>query len=157
MGVKVVWLHILHVAHGINEAIRWVHGDGHHTPIVVDKEAEGVPLAWVTPGFKGIMHRFQVDLYVGHKVKNLFWGIEVGLDVVEYESYIDISDLLMLVIYLEDKENGCSPTELESALETVLAVEGVPRYGTLAGKLQEYLVEVECGHLKEQVGSLLQV
>ena len=40
-------------------------------------------------------------------------------------------------------------------VETVLAVESVPRYGTLAGELQEYPVEVECGHLKEQAGSLL--
>ena len=93
----------------------------------------------------------------------------------------------MLVIHLEDKENGCSPTELKGALhheghkctlsdkflqvvkgdalhvegtlygaeadvpqvETFLAVEGVPRYGTLAGELQEYPVKVECGHLKE--------
>ena len=111
----------------------------------------------------------------------------VGLDVADYDSYIDVSDLLMLVIHLEDKENGCSPTELEGALcrgghkhalcdefpqvvkgnvlhvegmlyraesdvpkvETILAVESVPRYGTLAGELQEYPVEVECGHLKE--------
>ena len=43
-----------------------------------------------------------------------------------------------------------------SQVETVLAVEGVPQYGTLAGELQEYPVEVECGHLKEQVGNLLQ-
>ena len=99
----------------------------------------------------------------------------------------------MLVIHLEDKENGCCPAELKGALhhrgykhalcdeflqvvkgnalhvevvlyraeadvpqvETILAVESVPWYGTLAGKLQEYPVEVECGHLKEQVGSLL--
>ena len=40
-------------------------------------------------------------------------------------------------------------------VETNLAVESVPRYGTLAGELQEYPVEVECGHMKEQVGSLL--
>ena len=26
-GVEVVWLHVLHVAHGINKAIRQVHGD----------------------------------------------------------------------------------------------------------------------------------
>ena len=32
------------------------------------------------------------------------------------ESYIDVSDLLMLVICLEDEENGCSPIELEGAL-----------------------------------------
>ena len=40
-------------------------------------------------------------------------------------------------------------------VETILAVESVPWYGTLAGKLQEYPDEVECGHLKEQVRSLL--
>ena len=173
-GAKVVWLYILHIAHGINEAIRWVHGDGHPSPIVVNKEAEGAPLAWVTPSFKGIMHHFQLNLYVRHEVKNLFWGIEVGLDTADYELYIDVGDLLMLVICLEDKENGCSPAELKGALhhgghkctlcdeflqvvqgnvlhaectlygaeadvsqvETVLAEESVPWYGTLAGKLQ---------------------
>ena len=35
---------------------------------------------------------------------------------MEDESYIDVSDLLMLVIHLEDEENGCSPTELEGAI-----------------------------------------
>ena len=40
-------------------------------------------------------------------------------------------------------------------VETVLAVESVSQYGTLAGELQEYLVEVECSHLKEQVEFLL--
>ena len=40
-------------------------------------------------------------------------------------------------------------------VETILAVESVPGYGTLASKLQEYPVDVECSHLKEQVGSLL--
>ena len=110
-----------------------------------------------------------------------------------YESYVDVSDLLMLVIHLEDKEYSCHPTELKGALrhgghkhtlcdklpqvvkgnalhvegmldgaeadvpqvETILAVESVPWYGTLAGELQEYLVEVECSHLKEPTGSLL--
>ena len=151
----------------------WVCGDGHYAPIVVDKEAEGTPLAQVIPSFKGIMHHFQVNLYVGHEVLNLFWGIEAGLDVVDYESDVDIGDLLMLVIHLEEEENGCSPAELECALhhgghkctlgnefpqvvkgdalhvdgmlygaeadvpqvENILAVEGVPQYGTLAGKL----------------------
>ena len=99
----------------------------------------------------------------------------------------------MSVICLEDKENGCHPTELKGTLhhgghkctlcnefpqvvkgnvlhvegmlyraevdvpevETILAVESVPQYGTLASKLQEYLVEVESNHLKEQAGSLL--
>ena len=114
--------------------------------------------------------------------------------MADHESYVDVSDLLMLVICLEEEENGCSPTELEGALhcrghkctlsdefpqvvkgdtlhvegmwygaeadvpqvETILAVEGVPQDRTLAGELQEYLVEVKCGHLKEQVGNLLQ-
>ena len=81
----------------------------------------------------------------------------------------------MLVIHLEDKENGCHPAELKGTLchgghkhtlcdefpqivkgnalhvegmlyraevdvpqiETILAVESAPCYGTLAGKLQE--------------------
>ena len=68
VGVKVVRLHIFHVACGINEAIRQVHVDGHYVPIVVDKEAEGAPLTWVTPSFEGIMCHFQVNLYVGHEV-----------------------------------------------------------------------------------------
>ena len=67
-GVKVVQLHILHIARGINEAVRQVHGDGHCTPIIVDKEAEGTPLAQVSPSFKGVTHRFQVDLYIRHEV-----------------------------------------------------------------------------------------
>ena len=193
-GVEVVWLHILYIAHGINEAIRWVHGDRHYTPIVVDKEAEGAPFTWTVSSFAGIACCFQVDLYVGHEVQDLFWSIEVGLDVAYYESYVDVSDLLMLVIHLEDKEYGCCPAELEGALchgghkctlcnkfpqvvqgnalhvegmldgaeanvpqvETILAVESVPGYGTLAGKLHDP-AEGECGHLKEQVGSLLEV
>ena len=114
--------------------------------------------------------------------------------MVDHESYVDVGDLLMLVVCLEDEENGCSPAELEGALhhgghkcvlsdefpqvvkgdalhvegklygteadvpqiETILAVEGVPRDGTLAGELQEYPIEVECSHLKGQVGNLLQ-
>ena len=58
VSVEVVQLYILHVAHGINEAVRWVCGDGHCTPIVIDKEAEGMPLAQVTPSFKGIACHF---------------------------------------------------------------------------------------------------
>ena len=115
------------------------------------------------------------------------------LDASHYEPYVDIGDLLMLVICLEDEEYGCHPAELEGALyhrghkctlcdeflqvvqgnalhvegtlhgaetnvpqvETILVMESVPGYGALAGKLQEYPAEVECGHLKEQVGSLL--
>ena len=129
-----------------------------------------MPLAWVTPSFKGVTCCFQVNLYVRHEVKNPFRGIEVGLDAVDYKTYVDVSDLLMLVIHLEDKENGCCLTELKGALchgghkhalcnkfpqvvqgnvlhaegmlygaeadvpqvETILAVEGVPQYGSLA-------------------------
>ena len=42
--------------------------------------------------------------------------MEVGPDTVHYEPYIDIGDLLMLVIHWEDEEYGCHPTELEGAL-----------------------------------------
>ena len=97
----------------------------------------------------------------------------VGLNAAYYESYVDIGDLLMLVVCLEDKEYGCHPAVLEDALchrghkltlcdefpqvvkgnalhvegtldaaeadvpqvETILAVESIPGYGTLAGKL----------------------
>ena len=134
-----------------------------------------MPLTWITSSFKGIMCCFQVDLYVRHEVQDLLWGIEVGIDAACHESYVDISNLLMLVICLKDEEYGCCPTELEGALchirhkcalcnelpqvpqvETTLAVESVPRYRTLTHELEEYLAEVECGHLEEQVESLLQ-
>ena len=136
---------------------------------------------------------FQVDLYVRHEVQDLFWGVVLGLNTVYYESYIDVGDLLVLVVHLEDEEYGFHPTELKGSLchrghkcalcdelpqvvqgnalhvkgaldgaevdvpqvETILAVESVPRYGTLACKLEEYPAEVECGHLEEQVESLL--
>ena len=38
--------------------------------------------------------------------------MEAGLHTVDHKSHIDISDPLMLVVHLEDEENGCSPTEL---------------------------------------------
>ena len=115
-GVKVVWLHLLHVAHGINEAIRQVCGDRHQALVVVDKETKGVLPTWITSIFKGITCCFQVELYVRHKVQDLFWDTEVGIDTAYYESYVDISDLLMLVIHLKDKEYGSHPTELGGAL-----------------------------------------
>ena len=193
-GVKVVQLYILHIAHGINEAIRQVPGDQHHALIVVDKEAKGAPLTWITSSFKGAMCHFQINLYVRHKVQDLFWGVEAGIDVAYYKSYVDVGDLLMLVICLKDEKYGCHPPELKGALchrrhkctlcdelpqvvqgnalhvkgvldgaevdvpqvETTLAVESVLRYRTLTHKLEEYLAEVECGHLEEQVESLLQ-
>ena len=57
------------------------------------------------------------------------------------------------VLHVEGMLYGADPDVPQ--VETVLAVEGLPRYGTLSGELQEYPVEVECGHLKEQAGSLL--
>ena len=67
-GVKVVQLHVPHVAHGVNEAVRQVCGNGHGTPIVADKEAKGMPLAGVAPGFKSVVHCLVVDLYICNKV-----------------------------------------------------------------------------------------
>ena len=67
MGVKVIWLHIPHVAHRVNKAVRWVREDGHGAPIA-DKESKGMPLAGVTPGLKNIMHHLEVDLYICNKV-----------------------------------------------------------------------------------------
>ena len=68
MGVKVVRLQVPHVACGVNEAVRQVCGDGHCTPIVADKKAEGMPLAGVIPGLKSIAHCLEVDLYILNKV-----------------------------------------------------------------------------------------
>ena len=56
VGVEVVQLHIPHVAHGVHEAVRQVHGDGRGTPIVADKEEKGIPLAGVAPGLKSITY-----------------------------------------------------------------------------------------------------
>ena len=83
---------------------------------VVDKEAKGVLLTWITSSLKGIACHFQVDLCVRHEVQDLFWGVEAGIDVAYYKSYVDVGDLLVLVVCLKDKEYGCHPTELEGAL-----------------------------------------
>ena len=40
-------------------------------------------------------------------------------------------------------------------VETILAMESVPRNGPLAHELEEYLAKVECGHLELPVESLL--
>ena len=64
VGIEVVWLHIPHVAGGVDEAVRWIHGDGHGAPIVADEEAKGMSLAGVVPGLKGIPHHLEVNLYV---------------------------------------------------------------------------------------------
>ena len=45
--------------------------------------------------------------------------------------------------------------QMSPQVGTILAVESVPKYGTLACELEEYLAEVECSHLEEPVESLL--
>ena len=75
-----------------------------------------MPITWITSSFKGIVCHCQVNLCVGHEVQDLFWGIEVGIDMAYYKSYVDIGDLLVLVICLKDKEYGYHPTELEGTL-----------------------------------------
>ena len=78
-----------------------------------------MPPTWITSSFKGVVCHFQVDLYVGHKVQDLFWGIEAGIDAVYYESYVDISGLLVLVIHLKDEEYGCANC-LNPVLPTIM-------------------------------------
>ena len=112
MGVKVVWLHIPHVAHGVDEALRQIHGDGHGTPIVAEEEAKGTPLAGVTPSLKSIARHLEFDLYILNKVQDLVQSIQVGLDPVDHKPHIDICDPFMSAICLEDKEDGSSPAEL---------------------------------------------
>ena len=73
-----------------------------------------MPPTWITSSFKGVTCHFQVNLYVVNKVQDLFWGVEVGIDTAYYESYVDISDLLMLVVCLKYEEYGCHPTELRT-------------------------------------------
>ena len=115
-GVKVVWLHIPHIAGGVDKAVGWVCGNRHGTPKIADKEAKGVPLTRVTSGLKSIMCCLEVDPYVLDEVQNLVRSIQVGLNPVDNESHVDICDLLMLAVCLEDQEDGSSPTELRSAL-----------------------------------------
>ena len=112
--VKVAWIHIPHIAHWVDEAVRQICGDGHGVPIVADKEAKGAPLAGVTPGLKSIAHHLEVTLYVLNKVQDLVWSIQAGIDPAE--PHIDICDPFMLVICLEDQEDGGSPTELRRNL-----------------------------------------
>ena len=66
--VVVVQVHVPYIAHGVDEAVRWIHGDGHCIPIVAGKKAKGAPLGWVTPSLKGIRCHLEVNLYIGHKV-----------------------------------------------------------------------------------------
>ena len=68
VGVKVIWLYVPHIAHGVNEAVRWVLRDRHGAPMVADKEAKGTPLAGVTPSLKSIVCCLEVDLYILNKI-----------------------------------------------------------------------------------------
>ena len=63
-GVKVIQLCVPHIAGGVDEAVRWVCGDGHSTPKVADKKAKGVPLAGIASSLKSITHCLKVNLYV---------------------------------------------------------------------------------------------
>ena len=115
-GVKVVWHCIPHIAGGIDEAVRRVHGYGHGAPEIADKDTKGVTFARVASSLKSIMCCLEVDLYVLDKVQNLVWSIQAGLDPADNESHIDICDILMLAVCLEDQEDGSSPAELRRAL-----------------------------------------
>ena len=68
VGIKVVWIHVPHIAHWVDEAVWQVYGNGHGTPKVADKDAKGMPLAGVTPGLKSIQCHLEVDLYVPDEV-----------------------------------------------------------------------------------------
>ena len=63
-----VWLHVPHIACGVNEEVRRVRGDGHGTPIVAYKKAKGTPPAGVAPSLKSVVCHLEVDLYIGNKV-----------------------------------------------------------------------------------------
>ena len=64
VGIKVVWLHIPHIAGGVDEAIWQICGNRHGAPIVADKEAKGTPLTVIAPGLKSVPHHLEVNLYV---------------------------------------------------------------------------------------------
>ena len=66
--IKVVWLHVPHIARWVDEAVRQICGNGHGTPIVADKEAKGAPLVGVTPSLKSIPCHLEVDLYIPDEV-----------------------------------------------------------------------------------------
>ena len=68
VGIEVVWLHVPHIAGWVDEAVWWIHGNGHGAPIVANKEAKGMPLAGITPGLKSVLHHLEVNLYVPDEV-----------------------------------------------------------------------------------------
>ena len=68
VGIEVAWLHVTHIAGWIDEAVRWICGNGHGTPIVANKEAKGMPLTRIAPSLKSVPCHLEVDLYVPDKV-----------------------------------------------------------------------------------------
>ena len=68
VGIKVVWLHVPHIAGWVDEAVWRVRGNIHGAPKVADKEAKGMPLAGAAPSFKSILCCLEVNLYVLDKV-----------------------------------------------------------------------------------------
>ena len=117
VGIKVVWLHIPHIARWVDEAVQQICGDGHCTPIVTDEEARGTPFAQVAPSLKSVVCRLEVTLYIPNKFQDLVQSIQAGIDPVDHEPHIDVCDPFMLAICLEDQEDGSSPAELRRALQ----------------------------------------
>ena len=68
VGVKVIWLDVPHITGWVDNAVQRIHGNGHGTPIVTDKEAKGMTLARVAPGLKSVLHCLEVTLYVPDEV-----------------------------------------------------------------------------------------
>ena len=75
VGVKMVWLHALHIVGGVHKAVWWVCGDGDCALKVAHKEAKGAPLARVAPGFESYPHHLEVNFYILDKVKGLVWHV----------------------------------------------------------------------------------
>ena len=115
-GVEVVRLHIPHTAHGVNEAVRLVHGDGHCAPIVAEKRQKARLLPGSPLALRALCAALRSISISVTKSKNLVRHIQVGLDPTDHKPHIDICDPLMLPVHLEDQENGGSPAELRRAL-----------------------------------------
>ena len=70
-----VGVHTLHVTCGVDQAVRWVCGDGHSTPKVLHGEAEGMPLTGITPGIQGFLYLLEVNLDVVDEFRDPIWWI----------------------------------------------------------------------------------
>ena len=114
VGVKVVWLHVPHVAHWVDEAVQRIHGDGHGTPIVADKEAKGTPLAGVAPALRASCTTLRSPSM--SLTKSRIWS-RVYRWESDHKPHIDVCDPFVLAICLEDQEDGGSPAELRRTLQ----------------------------------------